>query len=160
MNVLSHSHPEFITYSFLDSRSDERRYNAPHVELPVCAITRSKYGTYPEYHTSLDNLSVVSAEGLTGAYDVLQECLTLIEENRTYLMTCIGEPQLGKRGLYPTISTKTSAIETEDLIDFISYADGKNDLVDISTKTKIRARDLYPIIEKLMKADLLTIVTS
>ncbi len=159
LNVLSFKHPDFIAYSFLDTRSDERRYNAPGIDLPVCAVTRSKYGTYPEYHTSLDNLDVVSPEGLAGAYEVLKECLVSIEENRTYKMNCLGEPQLGKRGLYPTISTPTSAVEVERMIDFISYADGKNDLIDISNKTKTPVWELYPIAEKLMKADLLTEVT-
>ena len=132
--------------------------NAPGVDLPVVAITRSKYGTYPEYHTSLDNLSVVSPEGLSGAYDVLQKCLTLIEENHHYKINTLGVPQLGKRGLYPTISTPVSALDTGSMIDFISYADGKNDLVDISDKINVPVWKLYPIIENLMKADLLTIV--
>jgi aminopeptidase-like protein len=118
-------------------------------------VTRSKYGEYPEYHTSLDNLDVVSPEGLAGAFDVLRECLMLIEENRTYKINCLGEPQLGKRGLYPTISTKTSAVEVETMIDFISYADGGNDLIDISNKIKTSVWHLYPIIEKLIKSDLL-----
>lgn len=155
LNVLSFKHPNFIAYSFLDTKSDERRYNAPGIDLPVCSVTRSKYGEYPEYHTSLDNLDVVSPEGLAGAFDVLRECLTLIEENRTYKINCLGEPQLGKRGLYPTISTKTSAVEVENMIDFISYADGGNDLIDISNKTKIPVQELYPIIAKLIKSDLL-----
>jgi len=159
LNVLSSEHPDFIAYSFLDTRSDERRYNAPGIDLPVCGVTRSKYGTYPEYHTSLDDLSVVSLEGLAGAYEVLKKCLTLIEENRTYKMNCLGEPQLGKRGLYPTIGTLTSAVAVEDMIDFISYADGKNDLVDISNKTRLPVKELYPIVEKLTKAGLVSEVT-
>jgi len=159
LNILSSEHPDFIAYSFLDTRSDERRYNAPGIDLPVCGVTRSKYGTYPEYHTSLDDLSVVSLEGLAGAYEVLKKCLTLIEENRTYKMNCLGEPQLGKRGLYPTIGTLTSAVAVEDMIDFISYADGKNDLVDISNKTRLPVKELYPIVEKLTKAGLVSEVT-
>lgn len=156
LNILSFKHPDFSRYSFLDTKSDERQYNAPGVDLPVCAITRSKYGTYPEYHTSLDNLDVVSPEGLEGAYDVLRECLTTIEENRIFKINCLCAPQLGKRGLYPTISTITSAVEVESMINFISYADGKNDLVDISNKIHAPVWELYPIVEKLMKADLLT----
>ena len=159
LNILSSEHPDFIAYSFLDTRSDERRYNAPGIDLPVCGVTRSKYGTYPEYHTSLDDLSVVSLEGLAGAYEVLKKCLTLIEKNRTYKMNCLGEPQLGKRGLYPTIGTLTSAVAVEDMIDFISYADGKNDLVDISNKTRLPVKELYPIVEKLTKAGLVSEVT-
>lgn len=159
LQVLSHTHPDFIAYSFLNTASDERHYNAPGIDLPVCAVTRSKYGTYPEYHTSLDNLDFVSAEGLQGAYDLLQECLVLIENNHTYKINCIGTPQFGKRGLYPSISTRFSALEVVSMLDFMSYADGKNDLIDISIATKIPFVELYHIVEKLMKADLLTEVT-
>ena len=158
LNILSFKHPSFITYTFLDTKSDERQYNAPGVDLPVCAITRSKYGTYPEYHTSLDNLDVVSPEGLGGAYDVFRECLNLIEENHVCQIKTTGVPQLGKRGLYPTISTPTSALITESMINFISYADGNNDLVDISTKIKIPVWELYPIVNSLTKVGLLRIV--
>jgi len=158
LNILSFKHPKFVKYSFLDKGSDERQYNAPGVDLPVCCIMRSKYGTYPEYHTSLDNLEFVNPEGLSGSYEVFKECLNLIEENRKYKIKCLGEPQLGKRGLYPTISTKLSTKEVKGIINFISYSDGKNDLIDISNKINVPVWELYLIIEKLLKADLLEVI--
>ena len=112
---------------------------------------RSKYGTYPEYHNSLDNLEFVNPEGLSGSYEVFEECLNLIEENRKYKIKCLGEPQLGKRGLYPTISTKLFIKEVKNMVNFISYNDGKNDLIDISNKINVPVSELYPIIEKLLK---------
>lgn len=155
MNILSFKHPDFIKYSFLDRGSDERQYNAPGVDLPVCCVMRSKFATYPEYHTSLDNLDFVGPEGLGGAFDVLKECIKTIENDTKYRIKCLGEPQLGKRGLYPTISTKSSTQEVRIMMDFILYADGKNDLIDISNKIKVPIWELYPIIDNLMKADLL-----
>lgn len=77
-NVLSFYYPDYKTYSFLKRGSDERQYNAPGVDLPVCAICRSKYGEYPEYHTSKDNLELISPEGLLGAYEVYQQCYSFI----------------------------------------------------------------------------------
>jgi len=158
LNILSFKHPDFIKWSFLNKGSDERQYNAPGVDLPVCCVMRSKYGSYPEYHTSLDNLDFVSLEGLAGAYDVLKECLRLIEENRKYKINCLGEPQLGKRGLYPTISTKSSTNEVRSMMDFIAYADGENDLIDISNKINVPVWELYPIIEKLRRVDLFSVI--
>ncbi len=158
LNVLSFKHPDFIKWSFLDRASDERQYNAPGVDLPVCSVMRSKYASYPEYHTSLDNLDFISLEGLAGAYDVLKECLRLIEEDRKYKINCLGEPQLGRRGLYSTISTKLSTNEEKGMLNFIAYADGENDLIDISNRVNVPVWELYPIIEKLKQADLLSVM--
>jgi aminopeptidase-like protein/aminoglycoside N3'-acetyltransferase/SAM-dependent methyltransferase len=158
-NVLSLRHPDFKRYTFLDKGSDERQYNAPGVDLPVCCIMRSKFGTYPEYHTSLDNLSVVSPEGLFGAYSVLQECIEAIEADHRYRITCLGEPQLGRRGLYPTVSTKQSAAMVRTMMNTIAYADGTNDLIDISTKVGVPVRELIPIVNQLLDARLLEVVS-
>jgi len=158
LNVLSFEHPDFIRYSFLEKGSDERQYNAPGVDLPVCCVMRSKYGTYPEYHTSLDNLDFVSPEGLLGSYDVLRGCLILIEKNCKYKINCLCEPQLGKRELYPTVSTKATPKIVRSMMNFIAYADGENDLIDISNRINVPAWKLHPIAAKLMKAGLLTVV--
>jgi len=155
LNVLSFSQPEFKHYSYLDRGSDERQYCSPGVDLPVASVMRSKYGEYAEYHTSLDDLSLVTATGLFGGYEALRRCLELIEKNVYYEMKCLCEPQLGKRGLYPTLSTKKTGDIVRKMMDFIAYADGKKDLIDISNTIGISAWDLYPIIEELLAADIL-----
>ena len=155
LRVLKSKHPDFIKYSYLNRGSDERQYNAPGVDLPVASIMRSKAGEYPEYHTSLDDLSLVSAEGLNGSYEVLKDCMKLIENGRYYKVTCLCEPQLGKRGLYPTISKKGSAKKVRSMVDFIAYADGSNDLIEISNIINVPVSDLYPIIDQLKEAGLI-----
>jgi aminopeptidase-like protein len=158
LNVLSFRHPDFKKWSFLDKGGDERQYNAPGIDLPVGCVMRSRFQSFPEYHTSLDDLDLVSAEGLSGSLDVLRECLTTLENNRRYKTSCLGEPQLGRRGLYPTVSTKSSAAETRSMKNFIAYADGEKDLVDISNVIGVPTWELYPIVQKLIKADLLKVV--
>jgi aminopeptidase-like protein len=159
LNVLSSMHPDFIKYSFLDRGSDERQYNAPGIDLPVCCFSRSKFGKFPQYHTSLDNLDFVTAEGLASSLNVLDACVRLLEENKIYQTLCLGEAQLGKRGLYPTISSEKSTYKkAREIIDFMMYADGRNDLIDISNKINVPVFELYPVIEKLIMADLLKAV--
>jgi aminopeptidase-like protein len=154
-NILSHKHPNFVKYSFLQRGSDERQYCSPGVDLPVVSIMRTKYGMYPEYHTSLDNLEMVSPEGLQGSFDTLKDCLELLENNRIYQINCLGEPQLGRRGLYPTLSTKETGAIVRDMMNFIAYADGTNDLIDISNITGTPVNKLYPIVDNLVKGGLL-----
>jgi len=153
-NVLSFKHPESIKYSFLDRGSDERQYCSPGVDLPLVTLSRSKYGTYPEYHTSLDNLDFVTATGLRGGYELIKDCINIIENNRTYRVICYGEPQLGRRGLYPNLSTKKSNVSVKTMMDFIAYADGTNDMIDISNIIHKLVMEIVPIAERLLEAGL------
>lgn len=156
-NVLRFRYPEYKSYSFLKRGSDERQYNAPGVDLPVCAICRSKYGEYPEYHTSKDDLGLISPSGLQGAYEVYKSCLEALEANRKYKVNCLCEPQLGKRGLYPTISQKGNYGSIRAITNFIAYADGRNDLIDISNIIDEPVSTLIPIVEKLRSNNLIEV---
>lgn len=157
-NVLRFVYPDYKWYSFLHRGSDERQYNAPGIDLPVCGFSRSKYGEYPEYHTSKDNMELISPSGLAGAYNVLVKCIEGLEANHRYRIQCYGEPQLGKRGLYPTISQKGSYDEVTTMMDFIAYADGKNDLFEISEIIGVPVWEIVPIAEKLAAAELVEVV--
>jgi aminopeptidase-like protein len=148
-NVLHFHYPDYVQYTFLDRGSDERQYNAPGVDLPVVGFCRSKYGEYPEYHTSADDMNLISPEGLYGSYETMIQWIRTMEYNRKYQVTVLGEPQLGKRGLYPTISQKGSYNEVTAMVDFIAYADGKNDLFDIANIIGVAPFELLSIVDKL-----------
>jgi aminopeptidase-like protein len=159
-HVLRHLAPTFRSYSFLDRGSDERQYCSPGVDLPVCSVMRSKYGTYPEYHTSLDDLDLVTPAGLSGALAALVRCVECLEANRTYRTTVLGEPQLGKRGLYPSISMKGSADHVANMMHVLSYADGSNDLLGIAEIVGVPMWDLFGIVESLISNRLLVPIES
>lgn len=149
---------EYVEYTFLDRGSDERQYCSPGVDLPIATICRTKYGKYPEYHTSLDDLTVISPDGLYGGYDKIRKAIELLEYNYYYKVNVFCEPQLGKRGLYPTISTKTSGTIVRTMMNFIAYADGNNDLIDIANIIDVQAEELFEIVEKMKKANLIEVV--
>lgn len=155
-NVLHFHYPDYIRYSFMKRASDERQYGSAGVGLPVCAFCRSKYHEYPEYHTSADDLSLISPAGLQGSYDVMVKVINALEYNRHYQMTCPCEPQLGKRGLYPTISQKGTYAAFRAMQHFTAYADGRNDLLAISEIIGTPVDQLIPIVGKLMEHHLVT----
>jgi len=121
-----------IRYSFLERGSDERQYCAPGVDLPICGFSRSKYGEYPEYHTSADNFDVVTESGLNGSFDVMKSIIDSFELGLFPKNNIKCEPQLGKRNLYPTISQKGGNSDLNTRMDFLAYSDGNHSLFDIS----------------------------
>ena len=155
LNILRDSHPQFIEYSYLDRGSDERQYCSPGVDLPVASVMRSKYREYPEYHTSLDDLGLVTPAGLQGGYAALRDCLELLERNRVFQATCLGEPQLGRRSLYPSLGTRDARDAVGETLDLLAFADGTRDLIGISDTTRIPVARLYPLVDTLVKEGLL-----
>jgi len=155
LHVLKHTDPDFKRYTWLDRGSDERQYCAPGVDLPIATIMRSKYGKYPEYHTSLDDFSVVTPEGLEGGFNALRRAIEIIEQD-CYLKTTVHcEPQLGKRGLYPTLSTKASGAEVRSMMNLISYCDGAHSLLEIAELIDEPFWELQPIMNRLVEHGLL-----
>jgi aminopeptidase-like protein len=154
-HVLKHRDPDYIRYSFLDRGSDERQYCAPGVDLPIASLMRSKYGVYPEYHTSLDDLNLVTPKGLQGGYEVLRDCVTAIEIERRYQVTVLCEPQMGKRGLYSPLMTRGAERAVQMRMDILTYCDGKHSLLDIADLLGAPIAEIFRFAEELVKHDLL-----
>ena len=149
---------------FFPTGSDERQYCSPGFDLPVGSLVRSMYGNYPEYHTSLDDLNFVSADGMAGSFE---QCLRVVqthEINKVYLnLSPNGEPQLGRRGLYSTTGAKTDTADSSGrlrMMYLLAYCDGARDLVDIASMTEWPAWEFVPEIKALMEAGLLSTIES
>ncbi len=156
MNVLKyHTNDRFSDHSYLKRGSDERQYQAPGVDIPLVGFCRSKYHDFPEYHTSADDMDFVSPAGFEGSYQVMTKCIRTLEANRKYKLKCFGEPQLGKRGLVPTFSSKETYQQTLHLKDMIAYCDGRNDLLGISEIIGASADECAELADKLLAADLI-----
>lgn len=157
-NILKFHIDNYKVYDFLLAGSDEKQYGSPFIELPVVGFCRTKYGEFPEYHTSADDLeNVVTPSGLRGAYEVLVKLVRALEYNDYYKINVLGVPQLGKRGLYPTVSQKGNYGTVKPMIDTIRYLDGKNDIFDISNRINVSTDVVIDIIDKLKEKDLVRV---
>ena len=155
LHVLSHLAPDFIRYDWLARGSDERQYCAPGVDLPVASIMRSKFHEYPEYHTSLDDLTLVTPKGLAGGYGAVRRALEVIEANRVWRSTTLCEPQMGRRGLYSTLGTRSPEQASRTRMHILSMADGNHDLLALAQKLHMPAWELVPYIDELAQHELL-----
>lgn len=143
-------------YSFLDRGSDERQYCAPGVDLPVVGFSRSMFHKYPEYHTSADDLGIISPSGFQGSFDVITNAINCIENDYYYKTSVFCEPQLGKRDLYPNVSRKNSSDGVLKMSNFLAYADGKNDIFDISEIVGVPANEIIEMAELLSSEGLVS----
>ena len=155
-HILKWIHPDFIRYTWLDRGSDERQYCAPGVDLPIASIHRSKFASYDEYHTSLDNLeTVVTPQGLDGGYWALRRAIEALENNGFYKTSVCCEPQMSRRGLYqkdnPNVLTKNSKLT----MDFLSYCDGQLDLIQIADILHVPIWELYDVKRLLLSHELI-----
>ena len=142
-------------FSFIENGSDERQYNSYGVDLPIASIFRSKYGTYPEYHTSLDNFEFVTLKGIKGGFNVAKKSIEIILKTITPKTKIICEPQMGKRNLYPSISSKNNMHKSKKLMNFLQYSDGKNDLREISKIIKCSYKEAMNIYKTLKQNNLI-----
>jgi len=145
----------YKVYPFLKRGSDERQYNSPGIDLKISSIFRTKYGEYPEYHTSLDNFNLVTLKGCVGGFNVARKSIEILLERIYPKCKIMCEPQMGKRGLYPTLSTKNENKLTRSYMDFLQYADGTNSLEKISNLIKLDLNSVKKIYSILLKNNLI-----
>ena len=154
---------KYKKYSFLDRGSDERQYCSPGIDLPISSIFRTKYGKYPEYHTSLDDFNLVTLNGIKGGFKVSKTAIEILLKKNLPKNLILCEPQMGKRGLYPSLVTTRSMLSSnhsksiiEHYMNFLQYADGRNTLEEISKILKINLNLTKKIYRTLKKHHLLS----
>ena len=148
--VLKQRAPDYKRYDFLARGSDERQYCAPGIDLPVASVMRSKYAEYPEYHTSKDDLSLITPAGLQGSFEVLRDCCTALETEPRYRTTVLGEPQMGRRGLYAALGARGVGAAVRMRMNILAYCDGSHSLVDIAEILGVSTGELAPFVDELI----------
>lgn len=157
MHVLKHSGHAFVVQGFFPYGYDERQYCSPGFDLPVGCLMRSPHGSFPEYHTSADDLSFVRPQHLEESFAVYRRIVELLERNVTYVTTnpkC--EPQLGKRGLYKAIGGDNHDSSRQmAMLWVLNLADGKHSLLDMAERSGVEFDLLQSVAAVLAQAGLL-----
>lgn len=138
-HVLAHSGAGYSVEDFSPYGYDERQYCSPGFDLPVGCLMRSKHGTFPEYHSSADDLDLIRPEYLA---DTLDKCLAVfdvLERNATYVnLSPYGEPQLGRRGLYKAVGGEADQKAGQMAILWVlNQSDGSNSVLDIAERARM-----------------------
>ena len=122
-------------FPFLDAGSDERRFNYPGIDIPIGLISRTKFDEYKEYHTSLDDFSLITVEGIYGSFKLTTSVIENIMNKILPKSTTLCEPHLSKRKIYnPKMHTK--------IVNFLAFCDGKHDLKIIGKKNRFNKKEL------------------
>jgi len=138
--------------------SDERQYASPGFDLPVGSLTRTMYATYPEYHTSDDDRSFIAFDAMQGSIDAAEAICRVLDRGgqRFRNLFPYGEPQLGRRGLYPDFAIGASNHGVEAAIFWVlNLSDGENDLLAIARRSGVPFGALADAAERCVAAGLL-----
>lgn len=154
--VLRHAGPTARILDFVPYGYDERQYCSPGYDLPVGSLQRSAYGSFPEYHTSADDLTFVSAKHLAASHDLILQAIEIIEGDWVPLSRMPrGEPQLGRRGLYGAVGGVAQGDGTMALLWVMNLADGRHSLLDMASRSGLPFSTLAAAAGRLRKAGLL-----
>ena len=154
LKILKKYVKKFKVYDWSQRGSDERQYCSPGVDLPVSSIMRSKYGTYKEYHSSLDTIgNVVTNKGLNRSLSLYKKLVNYFEESSFPVATQFCEPFLTKYSLYKTLSARNDP--PGHLLNVLTWCDGQNTIEDISNLNRISILKTKKIIKILKKNKLI-----
>jgi aminopeptidase-like protein len=154
--VIGQEAPDSRIVDFSPYGYDERQFGSPGIDLPVGRLTRSANGEYPEYHTSADNLEIVSEEQLQDSSALLMEILATLELNQKYEnLAPFCEPQLARPGLYRTTGGEQIGDRDNAMLWLLNQSDGRNSLLDIAVKSDIPMKTLGACAKELQAAGLL-----
>ena len=137
---------------------DERQYGSPGFDLPVGRLTRTPHGEYPEYHTSADDLSLVSPAALVESLSVLREVVAVLDgEERLVSRHPFGEPQLGRRALYHHPDGRPHGAELQAAIGWVlNLSDGRHGLRDVADHSGLPFATVRAAADRLLDAQMLT----
>jgi len=122
---------KFKIRSFLDRGSNERQFCCQNLNFPFVTICRTRFGDFKEYHTSEDNLNVISESNLKKTLKQMLLINNEIQKNKIFEKKIKCEPFFTKYNLIRTTRIGSNKLET-DLSNLTAYVDRNYDLSELS----------------------------
>lgn len=142
---------EFSPYGY-----DERQFCSPGFNLPLGRLTRSGNDTYPEYHTSADNLALMRVDALAQSICALARIVSALDRNVHLRNTSPhGEPRLGKHGLFRSTGGSSPQQFDYALLWLLNQADGSHGVLDIAAHAGIDVKIVQEAATALIECGLL-----
>ena len=138
--------------------SDERQYCWPLIDLPFVSMMRSMYTTYPEYHTSADNMNFVSEKGLQDSFKLIKRAIDIIQSERIPVVSTFGEPKLDKINLYRNDTLNGITQDANKYLQVLTYCDGKNEMSYVNELSGLDVNEFKEVVEKLIFFNLIKIL--
>jgi aminopeptidase-like protein len=159
-HILRHNSESNEILDFSPYGYDERQYCSPGFDLPVGCLMRSVWGTFPEYHTSADNLDFIKPRQLAESLRVCTAVVDVLENNQRYCnLNPYCEPQLGKRKLYRSTGGEAIEVEINARLWVLNLSDGGHSLLDIADRSGLPFAAISDAAELLHDGGLLSSVS-
>jgi aminopeptidase-like protein len=148
-HVFTRTSPSGTIRDFAPTGYDQRQYCSPGFDMPMGGLMRTPNGEYEQYHSSADNLDLVTPDALGDSWRIARLVVSILEHDRKFLnLSPKGEPRLGPRGLF-------ADAERLGLLWILNFSDGEHSLLDIAERSNLPFWSILEGSRRLVERDLL-----
>lgn len=154
--VLDENQEPWKEYPFDIHGADERQFSSQAFRVNVATISKDRYYEFPEYHSSADDLSLVTPSQLMQSLNLYRETIEKLEGLsffRSKQPSC--EVMMSKHDLYPKIGGAIKPVsgvlsDISVAMWLLFYLDGKTPLSHIARDTGIAVDQLEVSLSELI----------
>jgi aminopeptidase-like protein len=126
----------------------------------MTTLAKDIYYTYPQYHTSLDNLEFVNGRQIAETFDLYLQIIEEIEKLKIYeRVNPHGEPMLSKHGLYEifggSLLPNSNIADLDLVLSVLFLSDGLLPTSEIATTLKVDLKSIEDVCQILVTKNML-----
>lgn len=130
--------------------NDEMAFNGPGVNIPMISVSRYPY---PEYHTSDDNLDIISEKRLVESRDLVLEILDILDSDYVPRRKFKGPVFLSGYGLW--VDWQINPTLSENIEQIMLRLEGDKSVFDIVEELGMDYHEVRAFLDKFFKNNLI-----